>query len=91
MATFAVMITFGDTAKRDEVRPTHRVFLREQYDAGRLVESGPYVDDTGALLIYEAESEEALRELIAHDPYNLNVGVVATTVIKEWNLVFPHK
>lgn len=53
MATFAVMISFGDFEKRDEVRPTHRVFLKEQYDAGRLVESGPFVDDTGALLIYQ--------------------------------------
>ena len=91
MATFAVMISFGDFAKRDEVRPTHRVFLKEQYDAGRLVESGPFVDDTGALLIYQGESEDAVRELLAQDPYFLNEGVVASVVVKEWNLVFPHK
>ena len=87
MATFAVMITFGDAALRDKVRPAHREFLRAQLDAGHLVQSGPFVDDTGALLIYEAESEEALRGIVAEDPYSQNEGIVANLVIKEWNTV----
>lgn len=88
MAIFAVTITFGDAALRDEVRPTHRVYLKERFDAGDLVESGPYVDDTGALLIYEAESEEAVRAFLSQDPYWKNEGVVASVQIKEWNRVF---
>ncbi len=88
MAIFAVTITFGNAALRDEVRPTHRVYLKERFDAGDLVESGPYVDDTGALLVYEAESEEAVRGFLANDPYWKNDGVVASVTIKEWNRVF---
>lgn len=91
MANFAVILRFGDAALRDQVRPTHRVFLREQYDANRLVESGPFVDDTGALMVYEAESEEAVRAIIANDPYFMNDGVVASFEVKEWNVVFPHR
>ena len=91
MATFAVMITFGDAQKRAAVRPAHRGFLREHHEAGRLLESGPYADDSGALFIYQAESEEALRELIAQDPYYLNSGVITKTEIKEWTIVFPHR
>ena len=83
------MITFGDEELRNQVRPTHREYLRQQYDAGRLIESGPYVDDTGALLIYEAESEDAVRAIVAADPYSLNDGVIANLVVKEWNIVFP--
>lgn len=88
MALFAVTIVFGDTDLRDKIRPEHRVFLKEQFDAGRLVDSGPYVDDTGALLIYEMESEEALKTLIAQDPYSKNAGVIGSIQIKEWNRVF---
>jgi uncharacterized protein YciI len=88
MAIYAVSITFGNTALRDEVRPTHRVYLKEQFDAGNLVESGPYVDDTGALLVYEADSEETVNGFLANDPYWKNDGVVATVQIKEWNRVF---
>ncbi|HQY31901.1 MAG TPA: YciI family protein [Thermomicrobiales bacterium] len=91
MALFAVMISFGDEALRDQVRPVHRVFLKEQHDAGRLVESGPFVDDTGALLIYQGTDEVEVRELLAQDPYFQNDGVVASVVVKEWNVVFPRK
>ncbi|MDQ2683699.1 MAG: YciI family protein [Chloroflexota bacterium] len=88
MAIFAVSITFGDAAKRDEVRPTHREFLKAQFDAGRLVESGPYVDDTGALLIYEAETEADVQAILERDPYWRAGSVVASVQIKEWNRVF---
>jgi len=91
VATFAVMITFGDAQKRAAVRPAHRDFLREQHEAGRLLESGPYTDESGALMIYQAESDAALRELIAQDPYNRTPGVLAKTEIKEWTIVFPYR
>lgn len=89
MALFATMITFGDTEARDRIRPDHRVYLAQLFDEGKLVESGPYVDDTGALLIYEAESEADVRELLANDPYSMTQGVIADLTIKEWNRVFP--
>jgi uncharacterized protein YciI len=89
VAQYAVIITFGDYTLRDATRPDHRVYLRALFDAGKLVESGPFVDDTGALLIYEADSEDEVRALLANDPYAKSGGVIAETTIKEWNRIFP--
>jgi uncharacterized protein YciI len=55
MPLFAVTLTFTDDVERRlEVRPTHREYLKELLAQGKLHESGPFVDDTGALLIYDA-------------------------------------
>ena len=89
MAKFAVTITFQDMAARDAARPEHRVYLRSLFDEGKLLESGPYVDDTGALLIYEAESQAEVEAWLADDPYAKAGNVVGERTIKEWNRVFP--
>jgi uncharacterized protein YciI len=88
LAIFAVTITYGDKELRDQVRPAHREFLKARFDEGVLVESGPFVDDSGALLVYEAETEKKLYEILAQDPYWKNVGVIAGESVKEWNRTF---
>ncbi len=88
MAIYAVTITFGDKALRDEIRPAHREFLKARFDEGALVESGPFVDDTGAILVYEAETEVKLYEILAQDPYWQNIGIIAGETVKEWNRIF---
>ncbi len=88
MALFAVAITFvDDEERRLKVRPTHREYLQTLLDAGKLHESGPYTDDSGALLIYDAENEAEVKEILANDPYTAG-GVIGDTTIKEWNVVF---
>ncbi|CAN5253985.1 MAG: hypothetical protein H0U38_07920 [Chloroflexia bacterium] len=88
MALFAVAITFvEDEERRLKVRPTHREYLQTLLDAGKLHESGPYTDDSGALLIYDAENEAEVKEIVANDPYTAG-GVIGDTTIKEWNVVF---
>ncbi len=89
MPKFAVTITFDDLTARDEARPEHRVYLKSLLDEGKLIESGPFADDSGALLIYEADSESELHSWLAADPYATTDGVIAETVIKEWIRVFP--
>ncbi len=89
MAKFALIVTFGDKAKRDETRPNHRVYLKSLFDAGKLHESGPFVDDDGALIIYEVADEAEARAQLAEDPYSKAVGVIADVQIREWNRVFP--
>ena len=44
------------------VRDAHRAHLRELFDAGTLVMSGPWTADDGALLIYDAPSMDAARD-----------------------------
>ncbi len=87
MPLFAVNLTFTDNVERRlEVRPTHREYLKQLLEQGKLHESGPYVDDTGALLIYDAADLAEVQELLANDPYAPN-GIVATVTINEWNRV----
>lgn len=88
MAIYAVTIAFGDKELRDSVRPAHREFLKSRFDEGVLVESGPWLDDSGALLVYEVETEARLLEILAQDPYWRNIGIVANETIKEWNRIF---
>ena len=87
MATFAVVYTFADNeAVRLETRPKHREYLKGLLEAGNIVMSGPFLDDTGALLVIEAESREQVDEFLANDPYR-DAGVVDNALVKEWNIV----
>lgn len=89
MARFALIVTFGDKAKRDEARPSHREYLKSLFDQGKLSESGPFADDEGALIIYECADEAEARAQLAADPYSHAEGVIADVQIREWNRVFP--
>jgi uncharacterized protein YciI len=87
MPLFAVTLKFTDDVERRlEVRPTHREYLKELLAQGKLHESGPFVDDSGALLIYDAADVAEVQELLANDPYAPN-GIVASATINEWNRV----
>lgn len=87
MATFAVVYTFADNeAVRLETRPKHREYLKGLLDAGNIALSGPFVDDSGALLVFEAESLAEVESFLANDPYRA-AGVVDNALIREWNIV----
>lgn len=87
MATFAVVYTFADNeAVRLETRPKHREYLKGLLESGNIVLSGPFLDDTGALLVIEAESRAQVDEFLANDPYR-DAGVVDNAMVKEWNIV----
>lgn len=89
MPTYAREIAMqpGDEA-RLAVRPAHREYVRELFEQGAIRMSGPFPDDSGALLVYRAASEAAARELIARDPYTVE-GVVQEVSLREWTVVFP--
>lgn len=88
MAKFAAILTFGNAEQRLAARPTHREYSKSLLDSGKLVASGPWVDDTGALIIYEAADEAEVRALMAADPYNSG-EIIKSVEIKEWNRVMP--
>lgn len=89
MAQFAVIITFGDKTKRDETRPVHREYLKSLYEQGKLLESGPFVDDEGALIIYDCADQAEAEAQLAADPYSKAAGVIAKAEIRAWNRVIP--
>ncbi len=87
MALYTATLTYTDDKdKIQEVRPTHRKYLQSLVDSGKLHESGPFTDDSGALIIYSAESEADARELLANDPFTIN-GVITDATVKEWKIV----
>ncbi|WP_087508236.1 YciI family protein [Cellulomonas iranensis] len=88
MTTFAVHYTYDERADvRDTVRPEHRAWLAQQADAGALLGSGPFTDgDPGALLVFRATDEAALRLLLAQDPF-AREGLVAATDVRAWDVV----
>ncbi len=88
MALFTATLTYTDDAEKiAQVRPTHREYLQSLLDAGKLHESGPFTDDSGALIIYNAESEADAREMLANDPFSTS-GVVVKATVREWKVVF---
>ena len=88
MNTYAVNYFYvADDETMAEVRPIHRDWLTKQLEAGALLASGPLVDTPGALLIFKAESVEALAGLLDQDPFD-QAGCIGERVINQWNPVF---
>ena len=88
MAKFAAILTFGEEAPRLATRPAHREYLQRLLAEGKLHESGPWVDDSGALIVYEAADVAEARALLAADPYSRTAGIIAGVELKEWNRVY---
>jgi uncharacterized protein YciI len=87
MMKYATVFEYGNHDAIAETRPAHREYLGKLKEAGQLAASGPFTDDSGALIIYEAESEEEAVELIENDPFR-KAGVFKAYTIKPWNQVF---
>lgn len=90
MAKFVSLLTFNKSVeeKRLAIRPTHRDYLKSLFDQGKLVLSGPFADDAGALLIYEVADEAEARALIAADPYT-EANVISSNELREWRQIYP--
>ena len=84
---FATIFQYGNHDQIADVRPRHREYLAELKEQGKLFASGPFEDDSGALIIYEAESQADAEALIEADPFR-EVGVFQSYQIKPWRQVF---
>ena len=73
--------------KRTPHRQAHLDGLTSQKERGILVTLGPTKDNTKVFGIYEAESEDKVRELVEGDPYWKN-GIWTEFEIKEWIQAF---
>lgn len=67
-------------------RPVHRAYAQSLRAAGRLLVAGPFADDSGAILVYEAGSADEVHELIARDPYQQR-GVFVGAEVKQWSVI----
>lgn len=88
MAVFAVTYLYSaDPDDLNLIRPSHRAWLSERLHEGSLLASGPMVDNPTALLIWRADSLEALAKLLDQDPFDI-AGYIGERTITEWNPVF---
>jgi uncharacterized protein len=88
---FAAIIEYSqDKAKIAEVRPVHRQYLASLKANGQLVASGPFTDDSGALIIYEAAMREDAEKLLQGDPFNKN-GIFLKYQLRPWNPVIANR
>jgi len=88
MPKFVAILTFQNEEQRLQARPKHREYLASLLEQGKLVLSGPFADDKGALIVYEAESEREVRDIIAADPYS-GADAIADLQLREWKQVYP--
>ena len=87
MSIYAVSYTYSDdVATRDEVRPSHRDFLRGLNAEGVVRASGPVDGGVGALVVLGAESTEDALRIQDADPFQVR-GVIAERSVRQWDVV----
>lgn len=88
---FAAVIEYiQDKDKINAIRPVHRQYLLSLKEKGQLAASGPFTDDYGALIVYEAPTREEAEKLLKGDPFHQN-GIFVQWVIRPWNTVIANR
>ena len=64
----------------------HARFMDALVEAGFVIMAGPLLGERETLWIVEAESEDAVRERMAEDPWALN-GMLSPTSVEGWTVV----
>lgn len=84
---FAALIDYTtDASKIAETRPLHREYLKKLLDTGHIAISGPFTDDKGGLLVYEADTLEEAEGYVSNDPF-AKAGVFVRWTIRPWKIV----
>lgn len=85
---FAAVIEYSqDKEKVEAARPAHRAYLTSLLQKGQLFASGPFEDGYGALIVYEAESADAVEAIMKADPFHA-AGVFIRWTVRPWKVVF---
>lgn len=79
-----------DKEKIQEIRPVHRQYLATLKANRQLAASGPFTDDSGACIIYEAASREDAEKLLQGDPFHQN-GIFVRWQLWSWNPVIANR
>ncbi|MBM3981728.1 MAG: hypothetical protein FJ304_15925 [Planctomycetes bacterium] len=85
---YAAVIEYSqDKVLVDAHRPAHRAYLTGLVEQNKLFASGPTEDGYGALIIYEADSPDAVEALMKADPF-FAAGVFLRWTVRPWKMVF---
>lgn len=74
--------------KRRQHRPAHLEKMAALDAEGRVVLAGPLTDQTGSLIVLEAESREDVDRFVQEDPYTVH-GVFRRVEVHPFLQVFP--
>lgn len=84
---FAAIIEYtSDSEKISRARPVHRDYLQGLKRNGNVAIAGPFLDDSGGILVYEAETAEEVDKMIRDDPF-FKEGVFVSWVLRAWKPV----
>jgi uncharacterized protein YciI len=73
----------GRQTREQPLWDEHAAFIDGLHDRGLLLVAGPYADGNGALQIFAAGDTEAVRDVVAQDPWVVN-GVFAEPDVRPW-------
>jgi uncharacterized protein len=62
------------TPEEDEVMGAHFEYLKRLLEEGKLILAGPSLDPAFGIIVFEADTEEEARRIIADDP-SVEAGV----------------
>jgi uncharacterized protein YciI len=65
----------------------HGRYLQEQMTKGALQLAGPFLDDSGGLILYNGRDEAEVRVIAEHDP-GVADGILAVESIRPFHLAF---
>jgi uncharacterized protein YciI len=85
MKYFAVFLPLISVERSQEQRPLHLEFLEKGRNEGWVFANGRFVDGSGGLVIYIAESIDEVLARVKQDPYV--AGGARGYEIHEWDLV----
>jgi uncharacterized protein YciI len=85
MKYFAAISVMVDPQKSKDFRQQHLDFLAKQRSEGRIFACGRFVDGAGGLVIYMAETEQEVVDIVNQDPYNSSGA--RRCEIHEWDLI----
>jgi uncharacterized protein YciI len=89
--TFVLISSAGpnrDLSKGTREQPfwdEHAAFIDRLVDEGSILMGGPFVDEGGSLLIFNAEDENEVREKMKNDPW-FEQGILKLESIKRWHI-----
>jgi uncharacterized protein YciI len=65
----------------------HGRYLQEQMKKGALQMAGPFLDNSGGLILYNARDDAEVRAIAEHDP-GVADGILAVESIRPFHLAF---
>jgi len=65
----------------------HGLYLQQQMTKGALQLAGPFLDDSGGLILYNAKDDAEVRAIAEHDP-GVVAGILAVESIRPFHLAF---